>query len=77
MAFAAMYLRTVNVDGSITVSFLAAKSKVAPLNIISVPRLELFAALLLAHLIHFVRSALQFLNLECHCWTDSTINSPG
>ncbi|XP_018371806.1 PREDICTED: uncharacterized protein LOC108766801 [Trachymyrmex cornetzi] len=70
---AAVYLRTVNVDGSITVSLLVAKSKVAPLKTMSVPRLELSAAVLLAHLMHFARSALQLPELECHCWTDATI----
>jgi len=40
---------------------------------LSAPRLELSAALLLARLIHFVRVALQLSNLECYCWSDSTI----
>ncbi|XP_032689796.1 uncharacterized protein LOC116853053 [Odontomachus brunneus] len=72
-AFAAtVYLRIVNVDGSITVSLLADKSKVAPLKTI-IPRLELSAAWLLARLMHFARAALQLPNLECHCWTESTI----
>ncbi|XP_029171148.1 uncharacterized protein LOC114940595 [Nylanderia fulva] len=74
MAFAAVvYLRVVNVDGSINISLLIAKSKVAPLKTISVPRLELSAALLLARLVNYVRSALQLPSIECHCWTDSTI----
>ena len=71
-AFAAVvYLRTVNVDGSITVSLLAAKSEVTSFKTFSVPLLKLSAALLLAHLTHFARSELP--NFECHCWTDFTI----
>jgi len=72
-AFATMYLRIVNIDGSITISLLAMKSKVISLKTISIPRLELFATLLLARLMHFARSALQLSNLKCHCWMDSTI----
>jgi len=76
-AFAAVvYLRTVNVDGSITVSLLAAKSEVTSFKTFSVPLLKLSAALLLARLMHFARSTLQLPNLECHCWTDSTLHSP-
>ncbi|XP_011687752.1 PREDICTED: uncharacterized protein LOC105449960 [Wasmannia auropunctata] len=70
---AAVYLRTVQIDGSITVSLLIAKSKVAPLKTMSIPRLELSAAHLLARLMHFSRLALQLPTIECHCWTDSTV----
>ncbi|XP_018396287.1 PREDICTED: uncharacterized protein LOC108774634 [Cyphomyrmex costatus] len=73
-AFAAVvYLRTVDQNSLITVSLLIAKSRVAPLKTLSVPRLELSAAVLLARLIHYTRTSLQLPNLECHCWTDSTI----
>ncbi|XP_071577173.1 uncharacterized protein [Temnothorax nylanderi] len=70
---AAVYLRTVHTDGSVTVSLFLAKSKVAPLKTLTVPRLELLAAHLLARLIYFVRSTLQIPTVDCHCWTDSTI----
>ncbi|XP_064215763.1 uncharacterized protein LOC103314804 [Tribolium castaneum] len=42
-----------------TVRIICARSKVAPLKSLSIPRLELCAALLLARLIHFVESTFQ------------------
>ncbi|XP_011707599.1 PREDICTED: uncharacterized protein LOC105462593 [Wasmannia auropunctata] len=39
----------------------------------SVPRLELSAAQLLARLMQFVRTSLDFKTVPIHCWTDSTI----
>jgi len=70
---AAVYLRVVTVDGMVSVNFLAAKSKVAPVKTMSVPRLELSAAQLLARLINYIRESLDFRDINVYCWTDSTI----
>lgn len=73
-AFAAVvYLRVVLKDRSVTISLLVAKSKVAPLKTISLPRLELSAAVLLTRLIQFVRNSIENTLLDVFCWTDSTI----
>nr|XP_034833078.1 uncharacterized protein LOC117989776 [Maniola hyperantus]XP_034840342.1 uncharacterized protein LOC117996393 [Maniola hyperantus] len=53
---AVVYLRTENTDTKI--SLLIAKSKVAPLKTVSIPRLELMAAHLLSKLIKYVYSML-------------------
>ncbi|XP_076392689.1 uncharacterized protein LOC143265292 [Megachile rotundata] len=70
---ACVYLRTIDQGGHITVRLLCAKSRVAPLKTISLPRLELCAALLLIQIICKIRTASKILwNSETY-WTDSTI----
>ncbi|XP_011252903.1 uncharacterized protein LOC105249275 [Camponotus floridanus] len=70
---AAIYMRTTSLSGEITMTLLAGKSKVASLKTMSIPRLELSAACLLARLIEFTQSSLHMSNITCHCWTDSTM----
>jgi len=48
---AAIYIRVISLTGQITSMLLISKSKVAPVRTLSVPRLELAAAVLLARLI--------------------------
>ncbi|XP_018396277.1 PREDICTED: uncharacterized protein LOC108774625 [Cyphomyrmex costatus] len=52
---------------------VCSKSKVAPLKIISLPKLELCAALVLARLIAAVIRAIKHPIKEVHLWSDSTI----
>ncbi|XP_011867810.1 PREDICTED: uncharacterized protein LOC105561982, partial [Vollenhovia emeryi] len=70
---AAIYIKVISESRAITVTLLAGKSKVAPLKPLSIPRLELSAALLLARLLEFVRETNGYHDLPCFCWTDSTI----
>ncbi|XP_011881006.1 PREDICTED: uncharacterized protein LOC105569270, partial [Vollenhovia emeryi] len=70
---ACVYLRTASPSGESTVRLLAGKSRVAPIKTISVPRLELSAALLLTRLITFIQSSLNLSSNPCFCWTDSTV----
>lgn len=70
---ACIYLRTIDRTGKIFVSLLCSKTKVAPLKKITLPRLELAGALILAVLADKVTKALR-LKIESHIfWTDSTI----
>ena len=54
-------------------SFIMAKNRVAPLKQLSLPKLELMAALIAARLSRFIREALNSLNLTTFLWTDSQI----
>ncbi|GFX07030.1 uncharacterized protein TNCV_1556331 [Trichonephila clavipes] len=68
----AIYLKCIASE-SISVSLLTSKTKVAPLNTQSLPRLELCAALLLVNVLQVV---LRKFPLSIHrtiAWTDSTI----
>ncbi len=56
---AAIYLRQVHADGSISTALVYDKSRVCPLKSKTIPQLELQAAAMLADLIHYVASTLK------------------
>ncbi|XP_070075664.1 uncharacterized protein [Drosophila takahashii] len=70
---AVVYSRVTNDDESISVSIVAAKTRVAPLKQPSLPRLELCAALLLSQLIRSITSGLRHKNITVFGWSDSSI----
>ena len=65
-----MYLRIQHNDGTILVSLLSSKTRVAPLKKLTIPRLEICGARLLAHLINHIQSVD---HTNTFNWTDSTI----
>ena len=71
---ACVYLLAVHSDGSCETSIVMSRARVAPLKTVSLPRLELLAALLCARLVTYVREALRLpTQQKVHCWTDSEI----
>ncbi|XP_041765140.1 uncharacterized protein LOC121589934 [Anopheles merus] len=70
---ACAYLRSQSIDGTTQVTLLASKSRVAPLKPLTIPRLELCAALLAARLQQKLISAIDMAVNETHMWSDSTI----
>ena len=54
------------------VYFVYARCRVAPMKKMSIPRLELLAALLCARLTTFVKTSLKLDNMKIYCYSDST-----
>ncbi|GFW44220.1 integrase catalytic domain-containing protein [Trichonephila clavipes] len=68
-----LYLLFVTCNNEIETSFICSKSRVAPLKSLTLPRLELTAALLSARLAKQVSSCLKF-DANMYYWTDSLIS---
>jgi hypothetical protein len=67
------YLRVVNNDGRIHCSFVLAKSRLAPLKTLTIPRLELQAAVMSVKLDTRIRKELRVHIDESVFWTDSMV----
>lgn len=70
---ACVYSRSVSVDGYVKVSLVFSKVKVAPLKALTVPRLELCGALLLAKLVTKVKQSMDITFQNTYLWCDSTV----
>lgn len=73
-AYAALvYIRIEKSDGTIKCNLIASKTKVSPLKNVSLPRLELCGAVLLAKLVKKIQTALELVQIQIYCWSDSEI----
>ncbi|XP_057372209.1 uncharacterized protein LOC130693104 [Daphnia carinata] len=80
-AFGAIAYFRFDIPDGVKVSFVMAKARVAPIKYVSIPRLELCAALLAARLASVIKSELRLKIDQTTFWSDSTtvlrwINSP-
>ncbi|XP_036322393.1 uncharacterized protein LOC118736407 [Rhagoletis pomonella] len=71
-AFAAVaYWRAINSTGEVEIAFICSKAKCAPLKPLTVPRLELQAAVLGTRLLQTIREEHSVNASSCMLWTDS------
>jgi hypothetical protein len=66
---AVLYVKAQAANGSTSVKLSCAKNRVAPLKVITLPRLELLGALLLARLINKTIDSLNINICPCFLWT--------
>ncbi|GFS46902.1 integrase catalytic domain-containing protein [Nephila pilipes] len=69
---ACIFLRSESCRGSVTVQLLQARSRLAPLKTITIPRLELMAAVIGARLFSSMKQALKLSYMKTYFWTDSS-----
>ena len=67
------YLRTEAEDGKVYVGFITAKTKVAPLKFVTLPRKELLSALIASRMSIKIKAALNDPKLKFVHWSDSEI----
>ena len=70
---AVIYLRMTDSSNDVQTSLVTSKTKVAPMKRLTIPRLELCGAYLLAQLLHHVCQVFQLHLSSIYVWTDSTI----
>ncbi|XP_033229487.1 uncharacterized protein LOC117181027 [Belonocnema kinseyi] len=67
---AVVYLKTISPNGNCFIELIYSKTKVAPVQTVPLPRLELCALVLLAHLVAHLQTQLRF-DAALHLWSDS------
>ncbi|XP_029165881.1 uncharacterized protein LOC114936752, partial [Nylanderia fulva] len=70
---AVVYLRVLSDVDDAQIKLICSKTKVAPLKRMTIPRLELSAAVLLVRQVLKIREVLELPTAPTHLWTDSTV----
>ena len=68
----ASYIRVTDSQGNVTVRFIFGKSRLAPLKAVTIPRLELMAAVIAVNIDQMLRQELTLSIASSYFWTDST-----
>ncbi|GFT32667.1 integrase catalytic domain-containing protein [Nephila pilipes] len=69
---ACIFLRSESSRGSVTVQLLQARSRIAPMKTITIPRLELMTVVIGAWLFSSLKQALKLPYIRTYFWTDSS-----
>ncbi|GFS85218.1 uncharacterized protein NPIL_379451 [Nephila pilipes] len=69
---ACIFLRSESSIGSVTVQLLQARSRIAPMKTITIPRLELMAAVIGARLFSSIKQDLKLPYIKTYFWADSS-----
>ncbi len=67
------YLRLTNEKGNIHCVLVIGKSRVAPIKVQTIPRLELTAAVISVAMSNMLKQELEYADIEEHFWTDSQV----
>ena len=68
-----VYIRMKDSDGNVHVLLVISKTKVAPIKHLTIPRLKLCGAQVLARLLHHIQQVHNITSDNLYAWTDSTI----
>lgn len=67
------YLRLMDINGKINCSLLMGKARVTPLKVVTIPRLELQAAVVSTKVSCILKQELDYKDIAEHFWTDSKV----
>ncbi|XP_043088736.1 LOW QUALITY PROTEIN: uncharacterized protein LOC122334940 [Puntigrus tetrazona] len=67
------YLRSISEEGNIHCALVIGKSRVAPIKVQTIPRLELTAAVISVAMSNMLKQELDYADIEEHFWTDSQV----
>ena len=68
-----IYIRKLHADTSVSIALITAKTRVAPLSGLTIPRLELCGALLLSKLLTVAAADLNIPTNHIYAWSDSSV----